>query len=255
MRAVVVSPVPRQLLRNSPASAPAAPAASAPAPPAAPMAPAQATRPVAPVAAAPVPTRPVADPDALRAREALAAELAETRRATLQQLAAMRAEAERRGYAAGEQRGESAARAALQSGVERAALLATRLAEARTSVIGDAEEAAIELAFGAVCRIMGEFAASRDAVVAAVRAGAAAMREHGQVCIRLHPLDLEMLEQGGARSGTELRYCADSAVDLGGCLVESSAGTLDARLETQLERLRATLVGVRAARRQKEDPA
>jgi flagellar biosynthesis/type III secretory pathway protein FliH len=40
---------------------------------------------------------------------------------------------------------------------------------------------------------------------------------------------------------------ADKSIDLGGCVVETDGGTLDARLVTQVDRLRATLLAARAA--------
>jgi flagellar biosynthesis/type III secretory pathway protein FliH len=38
----------------------------------------------------------------------------------------------------------------------------------------------------------------------------------------------------------------DERVALGGCLIDSPGGTLDGRLETQLQRLREVLVATRA---------
>lgn len=245
IRALAVAPELRQL-RRQPVTAPAASTAPANAPGTTPPASEQ------PAVAQAVQPRPVAEPDPQRARAVLETELAEVRRAAQQQLEKARADAEQRGYAAGEQRGGIAARVALQAEAERAASLAAALAAARTAMIADAEEAALELAFVAVCRILGEGAASRDTVLRLVQAGAQAMREQEQVCIRLHPLDLELLERGGPAPDTGVQYRADATIELGGCVIESGAGTLDARLETQLGRLRATLVAVRAGRRHEE---
>ena len=45
---------------------------------------------------------------------------------------------------------------------------------------------------------------------------------------------------------------ADEKVALGGCIVETEGGLLDARIETQIERLRGALLKARAVARPAE---
>jgi flagellar assembly protein FliH len=165
------------------------------------------------------------------------------------ELADLRAEAERRGYAAGHEKGEAEARRALQSQVERFQGLAAQLVQARAAVLADAEDGIVELAFAALCRILGEQAATREGVLAMV-ARCASAREREQVGIRLHPDDFALL---GDAAGHAARFSPDPGIALGGCIVEGSTGTLDARLEIQLARLAEALLAVRAAQRGGEE--
>ena len=52
----------------------------------------------------------------------------------------------------------------------------------------------------------------------------------------------ELLEDGSA---SEVELVADEQVKWGGCVLEGTSGNLDARLETQLQRLRDTLLRAR----------
>jgi flagellar assembly protein FliH len=224
------------------AAAPAAPA-STPAPAAASgisLPPAQAADQVPPPAAGTAPAQPAPAPAALQeaARLKVEAELAE-----------LRAEAERRGYAAGHEKGEADARRELQSRIERFQGMAEQLAEARAGVLAEAEDGVVELAFAALCRILGEQAASREGVLAMVARCTAGAREREQVGVRLHPDDFALL---GEATAHQARFSPDPGIALGGCIVDSSTGALDARLETQLARLAETLLAVRAARRSGE---
>ena len=54
---------------------------------------------------------------------------------------------------------------------------------------------------------------------------------------------------GFSADRASLRWVADPEVTLGGCMLRSSEGALDARLEVQLQALKASLVTTRASRR------
>ena len=85
--------------------------------------------------------------------------------------------------------------------------------------------------------------------MAPVRTGlckaSAALRDSTQLTVHLHPDDCRAMEGSGQDA---LRYVADAAITLGGCRLESAAGTLDARLERQLEQLRLALLKAREER-------
>ncbi|WP_426104794.1 FliH/SctL family protein [Massilia sp. TSP1-1-2] len=169
-------------------------------------------------------------------------------------LAAVQAEAERRGYAAGAGMGEQAGRAEYAAQVERCRGLASQIEEARSAAIARAELAMVDIAFAAVCRIIGEQGVARATIAAAVSAAIAANRSRDQLTVRLHPDDAALLNEG-ALPGEGLRYAPDPLVSLGGCIVESAGGTLDARFETQLALLAAALKAARALRASSKDAA
>lgn len=112
------------------------------------------------------------------------------------------------------------------------------------------EEIAVAMAFEAVCKVLGDTALTKEGVQALVRQAATHAINTEQMVVRLHPGDLAVLREAGAldgaiSSGAAVSWLADNAVALGGCVLETDGGELDARLETQLDRLRATLLAAR----------
>jgi flagellar biosynthesis/type III secretory pathway protein FliH len=164
-------------------------------------------------------------------------------------LAQAKSAAERLGYAAGLAQGESAAQ---QQVAEQAARLVSALNElhaARVAVIDGAEDIMVDIVYSALCRIVGEGAGQRPVVIGMVNQVLHHFREHEPLVVRLHPQDLALVQQALPElnldpAQTQLR--ADATLKMGGCLVDSSVGTLDARLDTQLSRLRDTLLQARS---------
>lgn len=93
---------------------------------------------------------------------------------------------------------------------------------------------------------------SREAVIGSVLEVLKRVEDERELTIRVSAQDLPFLESQrsaiqealGTRSWS---LCADPRVTLGGCLVESSRGTLDGRLELQLQGLLETLRVSRAS--------
>jgi flagellar assembly protein FliH len=124
-----------------------------------------------------------------------------------------------------------------------------------------AEDDMIALCHAAICRILGEEIVARDGaaqlVRQAVREGGfvGAASRLGQLAIHVHPTDCAALE-GNAMLAAWLhqhsaagviRWVPDEQVKLGGCLVRSGEGTVDARLETQMTALQRMLAEGRKA--------
>lgn len=158
------------------------------------------------------------------------------------------------GRRAVERNAESAARAIAERLATLDTLLASLPAELSRRLEG-AEDDMVALCHAAVCRILGERLATREAVVETVREAlrAAGCGPHlhaaapAPLAIHVHPRNLELLRSderiavwlGPAHEG--LRWVADEAMQLGGCIVSTGEGSLDARLETQLAALRDVL--------------
>jgi len=91
-------------------------------------------------------------------------------------------------------------------------------------------------------KIVGRAVALDPPVMAEIAAQAleAARARAGRLVLRVHPEDLATIEGQRPRlaarlaEGVELRVVADPTVSRHGCIVDSPAGRLDARLETQL---------------------
>jgi flagellar assembly protein FliH len=156
--------------------------------------------------------------------------------------------AQSEGYAAGIAQGE--AKYAAQA--EQLAAVLASAHEAIEAAVVDAEDVILEIAYESVCKIVGDALGRREGVVAVVQSVLRNLREREQLVIRVAPDDLALLESHRKDllpyRGTVVALVADERVSLGGCLVESSGGTLDGRLETQMQRLREILVDARHPR-------
>ncbi len=157
-----------------------------------------------------------------------------------------------RGLQEGRAAGREEAQQAFAAELARVRSVAGKLSEALASGIGDMEDLAIAIAFEAVCKVLGESALTQEGVRAQVRQAATHAKNKERLVVRLHAADLSALRAAGALSAIlppekAVAWLADDSIELGGCVVETDGGGLDARLETQVERMRAALL---AARRQ-----
>jgi len=111
---------------------------------------------------------------------------------------------------------------------------------------------AVELAFTAVCRMVGQAAVPRDAVAALVQEAIGRLRGSPLLRVRLHPDDLTALEGSEILARhPRVDWRGDTAVTAGGCLLDTEHGTLDARLDRQLARLRDLWVAAAAREERK----
>jgi flagellar assembly protein FliH len=157
-----------------------------------------------------------------------------------------------RGLQEGRAAGREESQQALATELARVRSIAGKLSEALASAIGGLEDIAVAIAFESICKVLGEAAMTEAGVRALVRQAAAHAKNQERLLVRLHAADLSTLSAAGALnaivpSGKNVSWVADSSIELGGCVVETDGGGLDARLETQIERMRAALL---AARRQ-----
>lgn len=163
-----------------------------------------------------------------------------------QELRAAYGEAERRGLEDGSAQAQRVAEDLVQAQVARLQAAAGALLQAQTTLAPALQEDAVELAFTMVCRVLGEQAATRSGINAMLQVQLAALRERRDLTVRLHPADCALMAAAEVDGGAALRYVPDTGIELGGCLIDSPAGTLDARLEYQLGQLRQALAAARA---------
>ena len=106
---------------------------------------------------------------------------------------------------------------------------------------------ALELAFACIARIVGEHFESAEFKMAIIRQALSEVRGHSPASIRVSQHDLDLMRRYAPEFETEsalIRYSADPRVAVGGCLIDTEAGLWDARLETQLQRLRDALASI-----------
>ena len=195
---------------------------------------------------------PSEDADAQRTRDLVE----QVRRSILTQIKSEAEAARELGRQRGLQEGRAAGREESQQAfaaeLARVRSLAGKLSDSLASGIGGMEDLAVAIAFEAVCKVLGEAAMTEEGVRAQVRQAAAHAKNKECLVVRLHAADLSALRAAGALNsilppGKTVSWVADDSIELGGCVVETDGGGLDARLETQIERMRTALL---VARRQ-----
>jgi len=182
---------------------------------------------------------PPPDPEPIRRAERLAEEL---RRAAADEAAGMvaaaRAEAEAiRAEARARGRGEGLAE------LER---LRAELEAARERALADAEPELRALALAVAGRVIGRAVEAEPVAVAVAERALRRARLRRRLTLRAHPGDLGALGEALPRlralaAPGELALAEDATVGRGGVRLETEAGEVDARVETQLEALAAEL--------------
>lgn len=121
--------------------------------------------------------------------------------------------------------------------------LATALADQMQSLRAQFLDEVSEWTFIAAARLLGQ--RTREDVVSAVKHVLADAQLEGSVTLLVNEQDLMIIEAARAADATGwpagLAFAASDRLPLGGCLLQSPAQTLDARLEVQLALLREAL--------------
>lgn len=120
---------------------------------------------------------------------------------------------------------------------------------ARDSYLAGNEAQLVRLAVTVARKIVGDLSqADPEAILHTAREAIRAVRGERKIRLRVRPVDEEMvrrrmaeLEAAGPES-CAITVAADESIILGGCIVETGLGTIDARLEAQLESLEHILL-------------
>lgn len=120
--------------------------------------------------------------------------------------------------------------------------------EIRERVWRETEKDLLRLAVRLAEKIVGrEIKKDSKTVIDIVSAALQNARQQEKITVRVNPADLPTVEAQMERFSNAARvrfldFTADPRVSVGGCLIESEVGTIDARLETQLRVLERALV-------------
>lgn len=168
--------------------------------------------------------------------------------------AAMQAEAEHRGYEAGLERGLAEARARTDQAVEAFAAAERSLAELHDRYVAETEAAAVDLAFQIAEKVIGATIASdREAVLGVVSGALLRTTDRDHLVLEVNPGDFELVRDSAAELAARLggisrmEVVSERRVEAGGCVVRTEAGEIDARVSSQLERVRQLLAEARGA--------
>jgi len=138
--------------------------------------------------------------------------------------------------------------------------LLRKVPDERDKCLRDAEEDMVALAFEMVCSILGEKVATQEGLRSLLERNLKSWHGRSPLSIHLHPEDVHLLRAdadslqllsaaGFSGERATLRWVADAKVAIGGLFFRASEGALDARLEIQLDALKASLLQTREARK------
>lgn len=168
-----------------------------------------------------------------------------------------RAEARQRAYDEGFKHGQAEGRVSIEGEwagkLHGLVSVVEALQGAREDVFRTMEDDIVALAFEAIVRILGPAPITRLIVEQMVRELFASGDYQDPITVRVSSEDYELLVAEPAIVELEDRRAAiklveDARLKLGGCIIETARGALDARIETQLERLRSALLDARASK-------
>ncbi|GAB4317257.1 MAG: hypothetical protein Kow0074_05750 [Candidatus Zixiibacteriota bacterium] len=125
----------------------------------------------------------------------------------------------------------------------------------RADWVAENEKQAVELVCVALEHILGERPPVRAHIERALSAAFEELGRGDRATVRCHPKDLEFIEKTFKRPLDEftgfrkIRVVPDDQIGIGGCLVETDLGIVDARIEKQLAILKGVLMQHATSRR------
>lgn len=171
------------------------------------------------------------------------AELADKAVALEQQLKSRTDEEKKSAYEAGLLQAQEELKATEQSIANEVQKMRRLFEENLQAHLQQVDELALEIAFASLTRIVGEQFGDPAFTRAVVTKALRGVRDAQKMTVHLSASDLSIMERHAEASQdgailSDIDYVADPRVTVGGCLIETDAGVWDARLETQLQRLR-----------------
>lgn len=121
------------------------------------------------------------------------------------------------------------------------------LRQAVAQVVRDTENMMVSLALEVARKLVSDMPISVPMVEAAVRDALTHVESSTQVTIRLHPSDLELLQNSASpllssgQGQNGFRFLSSAEVARGGCLVDTRFGTVDARRETKFDLIKKSV--------------
>jgi flagellar assembly protein FliH len=161
-----------------------------------------------------------------------------------EQAAALTTAAYEQGFKQGEEAARQALTAQLSPVLSAFQQATTEIAYVRATVLQQAEEDIITLALQLARKIIQyEALEHREVLAATLTRALQQVVAQDQIVVRVHPDDCHHAMQitaalGYTQGGSQMHTVqGDTSIGRGGCLIESSLGTIDARIEAQFEEL------------------
>lgn len=164
-----------------------------------------------------------------------------------QQMQQWRQAAERQGHEAGYKAGAAELRTQAEQELARLAALCESLKQAQREQMQQWQDFAVEFAFAVATRVLGAAAPGREGIQGMAAAALSQTGDAAVMSVRVHPNDAGWVRQLIAgrpefADGDPVKVISDHQVAHGGCLLDTTQGTLDARLEVQLRALKDAML-------------
>lgn len=126
--------------------------------------------------------------------------------------------------------------------------------QAISDSVRDNEDTLVEVVFAAVTKMLGDILPTKEGAIQAVKQATQYVTRQEEMLFRVSERDYQLLKDNSGRlvtdnDASEVRIVPDQHVELGGCILETSTGSLDSRLEIQLANLIDVLKSVNTKHR------
>ena len=156
-------------------------------------------------------------------------------------------QARKEGHEAGHSQGIAAAESEMEEMLATMRGLIDMARLERHKIVEGAEPEIVKLAMGVAERILHKAVeVDREVVVAITKAAIGELVDRESITVRVNPIDLERMKQHrdsmlALGETKHMRVIEDQRVDPGGVVVETDAGTLDAKISTQVDEAKRVL--------------
>lgn len=150
------------------------------------------------------------------------------------------------GYDEGYEKGLADAESEIADRVRQLDELIFNVKEKIDERIYENRDAMVEIAFAAITKMLGELLPTKEGAIAAVRNAIQFVSNRDKLIFRVSERDYQLIKDNASQitsnsDSSDIKIIPDNQVQLGGCILESSSGGLDSRLEIQLNTLIKTL--------------
>ena len=168
----------------------------------------------------------------------------------LQKIEELKTEAKEKGYAEGYHEGIEKSQEQIQQKISKLNLLFESCSNRMSQLIEKEEDTIVELVFTAVIKMLGSALVTEKGVISVVKQVATGIIAGEKIIIRVSPDQFDLISKnrqivGEGLNEESIQIVADDRIQLGGCIIDISNGSLDGRLEKQIDVLRDTLLEVR----------
>lgn len=153
------------------------------------------------------------------------------------------------GYDAGYEEGKKAAMSAGEDAAEKLIEVITNLQQQWSQAFNNSQSHLVAIAYAAVVKILGKHFTDETLVKDMVAGVLQEYSDQQILVIKVSAKDYETIKSSDIDLGS-ISIKSDEKVRLGGCLIETLAGTIDARFDIQLENLKQLLVNEHALRQE-----